>query len=1048
MRRRPPCAVILALVSSAVLLASCAGAPLELSADNSISLGRNAAGETCDANRSFDDAVIEGRLFDVSYAINCRNVAASRALGFIRVVTDESAPVAAVEATLSCGPASPVTIPDIGRAYARNCFDSSIGAQTVAISFERGDRHVIGSASPSVLGPLEEGLRLVTGAVSPRSNPERVAVNTVDPAALAPAPASAAQQRSAGLSEFDPEIALQQGILLNHKGLHVEASRRLNDALSRLPDDVSPVTRAGLLLEAGLADSNIKFSATAAEHFARADEIIAGGAGANNPFLLRKRDTYRALDLLNRREFPQALVALEQLVRASAADDQPLMDPATVRALNQTSRGSTDAANAVAVASKEPLLELLVEAQANWARSVAMLSLGDIAGAERTLRAADKAFEPLSTDRIDQASILWLRARLQSQWGRIFARRKDWKSAVATYNVAVKALTDSSLQTEGTGNEPAIAELKLEYASVLAQQGAPAETVRAAYDEAVDLLAAANNSAGVIPEGLERYLDILVAEARESPREDTFERFFRTLQAVGEPAVARQLGRLQSVVTASPELAAKVRERNDVERKITSLRYQIADPTEAANVAQLEAQRLELENRRLALNAQLAGDQRFSATNDSPASVLEIRSALAPGEGYLKIAQLSRKAYGVYIDKEATFIYGIEVPTRGLTAIAQLIRMSIDGRLQEADRKLVPFEVQAAHGLFTLVTGPARESVLRATALVVDPAGPLEALPAGVLVTSEASVDRYKAGRDRFDYSTVDFLAEQATISTAVSPRSFLVVRSLPPSKASQPFIGFAEHAAPPANAQAGQVNVGNACSASFAELRQIASEQLAPIPRAEVTLAAQALGVGNSPMMAGQQFTDTAIRARGDLDQYEVLHFATHGLREGQWGCPKSPPALVTSFGDADSDGLLSFDEVAGLKLDANLVVLSACETASGVKDESLARRSGQEEAGSTLEGLVRAFLTANSRAVLATHWQVSAESETDDLVRAFYTSARSNPIGSALQTAQRALSAQPAYSHPFYWGAYFVVGDSSKMMLSRSAAAAQAPAAKGEAH
>jgi CHAT domain-containing protein len=184
----------------------------------------------------------------------------------------------------------------------------------------------------------------------------------------------------------------------------------------------------------------------------------------------------------------------------------------------------------------------------------------------------------------------------------------------------------------------------------------------------------------------------------------------------------------------------------------------------------------------------------------------------------------------------------------------------------------------------------------------------------------------------------------------------------------------------------------------------------------------------------AGQQFTDTAVRARSDLDQYEVLHFATHGLSEGMWGCPASPPALVTSFGDANSDGLLSFDEIAALRLDANLVVLSACETASGVKSEALARRSGQEEAGSTLEGLVRAFLTANSRAVLATHWEVSAEAETDDLVRAFYSAARGSPIGSALQTAQRALSAQPEYSHPFYWGAYFVVGDSSKMMLRRS--------------
>ena len=116
--------------------------------------------------------------------------------------------------------------------------------------------------------------------------------------------------------------------------------------------------------------------------------------------------------------------------------------------------------------------------------------------------------------------------------------------------------------------------------------------------------------------------------------------------------------------------------------------------------------------------------------------------------------------------------------------------------------------------------------------------------------------------------------------------------------------------------------------------------------------------------------------------------------------GCPKSPPALVTSFGDANSDGLLSFDEIARLRLDANLVVLSACDTGSGIRSQDIARLSGQEEAGSTLEGLVRAFLTANARSVLATHWEVPAAVGTPELMEAFYTSARTQDIGGSLQT------------------------------------------------
>ena len=113
---------------------------------------------------------------------------------------------------------------------------------------------------------------------------------------------------------------------------------------------------------------------------------------------------------------------------------------------------------------------------------------------------------------------------------------------------------------------------------------------------------------------------------------------------------------------------------------------------------------------------------------------------------------------------------------------------------------------------------------------------------------------------------------------------------------------------------------------------------------------------------------------------------------------------------------------------------MLSACDTGSGIRSQDIARLAGQEEAGSTLEGLVRAFLTANARSVLATHWEVPATVGTPELMETFYTSARTQDIGGSLQIAKRRLMAQPKYSHPFYWGAYFVVGDARKSALARA--------------
>ena len=88
-----------------------------------------------------------------------------------------------------------------------------------------------------------------------------------------------------------------------------------------------------------------------------------------------------------------------------------------------------------------------------------------------------------------------------------------------------------------------------------------------------------------------------------------------------------------------------------------------------------------------------------------------------------------------------------------------------------------------------------------------------------------------------------------------------------------------------------------------------------------------------------------------------------------------------------------------------------------------------------------MRAFLTANARAVLATYWPVSAEAESDAFMRSFYSSSRFASMGDALRIAQVSLMRQPAYSHPFYWAPYFLVGDATKPMLSPAVRPTPAP-------
>jgi hypothetical protein len=647
------------------------------------------------------------------------------------------------------------------------------------------------------------------------------------------------------------------------------------------------------------------------------------------------------------------------------------------------------------------------------------------------IAAAANAYRPLENERIAQDRILWLGARIARQQGRLQARRGEMGPALDSFDRALDALRRSALANAGSGTEPAIAEAQLERAGVFARSNAAPAAKRATYAEAVDAVIASGGGARAAMGGVEPFLDLLVAEAAAGPRADTFDLFFRAVQAGGEPAVARQVTQLQQVVASDPVLGALVRDRAELEREITRLRYRIAAGPEEGEVGtgELERARAAAEQRLLGVNARLFADPRFRSVEERPATLAELRAGLRPGEAFLKLTELNRRIYGLYVDRDRTFAYAVadgDASRRAVDQLAGDVRRSIDGRLDQG--KLVPFDDAKAYALFRLIAGPAADRLAATRALVVDPGGPLERLPVGVLVT------RYQRGMvraDPFDYSAASFLAGSATISTALSPRSFLVSRALPPSRARRRFLGLGEHTAPAASATAAPVRVGFGCVVDYGRLTGL-SRDLKPISRRELDLAAEVLGDPGAPMLTNAAFTDSALEARGDLDQYAVLHFATHGLQEGQWGCAKSPPALVTSFGASGSDGLLSFSEIAELRLDANLVVLSACDTASGVRDQTLARSSGQEEAGSTLEGLVRAFLTANARAVLATYWQVSAEAESDAFMRSFYASARGGSIGESLRTAQTALIRQPATSHPFYWAPYFLVGDGTKPMLS----------------
>ena len=256
-------------------------------------------------------------------------------------------------------------------------------------------------------------------------------------------------------------------------------------------------------------------------------------------------------------------------------------------------------------------------------------------------------------------------------------------------------------------------------------------------------------------------------------------------------------------------------------------------------------------------------------------------------------------------------------------------------------------------------------------------------------------------------------------------------MRGVKRSDAKSDYIGFGENALPDGVVQGtsavrGLLDEQQSCTWSMSEWGR-------PISSEELRLAGSILGGGgDTQIVTGQAFTDTAIKQRGDLSQYRIMHFATHGLGTApRPDCP-ARPALMTSFGDADSDGLLSFSEIYDLKIDADLVILSACDTA-GKASVAATREAGVTTGGDfALDGLVRAFVGAGGRSVVASHWPVPDDyNATKRLISGLFTAPPGTATATALRNAQTQLMSEAQTSHPYYWSGFAIIGDGAAAVI-----------------
>ncbi|HEX8525610.1 CHAT domain-containing protein, partial [Allosphingosinicella sp.] len=671
------------------------------------------------------------------------------------------------------------------------------------------------------------------------------------------------------------------------------------------------------------------------------------------------------------------------------------------------------------------------DAQALHLRGAIHRIEGRSSNAERALNEALEGLVAVRQGRV--TSTVWMRAQVHGELAAIAEARGDLPTAERRHGEATALLA-----TDYPGS-PALLAAEARLAGFYARTGR-ADSATALFRRIVDANIETGSSSPTLRRSLEPYFALLAARGSD---QQSVADMFRASQILVRPGVAQTQAVLARELSGGSDESSRLfRQSVSLTRDIERARIEIArlEATEGADPARLETLRAALgalERDQVATQARLAEFPRYRAVSSGGMSLADLQQLLRPGEAYYKMTELAGETYAIFATPRSARAWRIESSPAELGRQVDSLRETI--AVVENNRTVTyPFDVERAHLLYRQLFGPVESEIEGVRHLVFEPDGAMLRLPPNLLVTERSGIETYRAraarpGDDGFDFTGVEWLGRERDISTAVSARSFRDIRQIAPSRAQREYIGFGENAPAagfletPSSGSAPSLNAGR-CAWSLAAWNR-------PISAAELYTASRAIAggePGESEVVTGAAFSDTAIKGRDDLAQYRIMHFATHGLvgapRED---CP-AQPALLTSFGAEGSDGLLTFAEIFDLRIDADLVILSACDTAARAS-VAATRAAGISTGGDfALDGLVRAFVGAGGRSVVASHWPVPDDFDaTSRLVSGLFTAPAGTSTGSALRRAQQALMDDPLTSHPYYWSGFAIVGDSARPVI-----------------
>lgn len=961
-------------------------------------------------------------LFDRRYSVICRDAAAP--VGTLWVVRGSAAKDAQLRfagADAACtGMAPGEQLTGLARSTRLDCSLRGSVLKTRVLAGEARGRTYAASGLTAYAKALELGL---ASLVRDRVVPGKVEI----PLTQLTDNLSFTQQQAKAIAA---DLALAEGYRRSNAGNFAEAAEffAVSSAAS------APEGVADALLNQALQQSNLGNFAEARRLFAQ-----TRSASANSPILARLQRNYEALDALNQRRPERALAILEAPLAYDFPDDAALrsleIGPALASRLAAENRQDQPWRYSTALSPLERAQ--LLDGQADYVRATALAQAGRGREAEPVLQRVNATLGAVRGGRV--VSIQWLRAQVLGELAALAERGGRLSEAESLHQEAV------AIVAAAYPGSPALDSARAQLAGLYARSNRREEAL-ALYRTIVGQ--ASGRPLTSLRALMRPYFALLLEDGAPG---GTSAAAVSDAGAVGDLFVASQLlqrsGLAQTQAVLARELSGGSDEAAELFRAATNLARALEQARQG--VQQLEAlaspsadQTLLLAERRAGLAAleaeqagllqQLAENPRYRAVSEGSVTLAELREALRPEEAYLKMVVIDPAAYMIFITPQEVKAWRIEASAAELEKTVTTIRESI-AVVDSGQVLTYPFDVATARGLYTQLFAPVADRLPAVQHIIFEPDGALLKLPLNLLVTDDASVARYQQrstapGGDEYDFREIAWLGRDAQISTAVAPAAFRAVRAAKRSNAAKAYLGLGENA-PLAGTE---ITAARTRAALEGAENCLWSPGIwaRPIKADELYAAAARFGEGTR-VVTRADFSDSAIRQMPDLADYRVLHFATHGLVTApQPQCPPRP-ALLTSFGGEDSDGLLTFAEIFNLKIDADLVILSACDTA-GSATLGATREAGVTTGGDfALDGLVRAFVGAGGRTVLASHWPVPDDFDATKRLISGLFSGDGTSTAAALRRSQLELMDDAATSHPFYWSAFAVVGDGAAALV-----------------